>query len=70
MWSTRYRVVEESTINQLQKRRRISRELQLSAYIGDYDMDFIILYLGSHVNVLTKHTWERMGKSNLVWSPI
>ena len=33
-------------------------------------MDYIILYLSSNVNILTKKTWESMGKPRLVWSPI
>ena len=31
-------------------------------------MDSVILDLGSDVNILTKKTWERMGKPQLVWS--
>ena len=30
----------------------------------------VILDLGSDVNVLTKQTWEKMGKPTLAWSPI
>jgi len=33
-------------------------------------MDNIILNLGSDVNVLSKQTWETMGKLKLIWSPI
>jgi hypothetical protein len=33
-------------------------------------MDNIILDLGSDVNVIPKQTWEMMGKSKLIWSPI
>ena len=42
----------------------------MTAHIGDYDMDYIILYLGLDVNILTRKTWERMNKSRLDWSPI
>ena len=38
--------------------------------IGDYDMDYIILDLGSDVNILTHQTWESMGKPCLDWSSI
>ena len=31
--------------------------MRLSAQIGNYDIDFLILDLGSDVNVLTKQTW-------------
>ena len=33
-------------------------------------MDYIILYLGSDVNMLTRQTWKSMGKPCLDWSPI
>eukprot|EP00253_Pinus_taeda_P006591 PITA_06591 len=44
--------------------------MQLTAQIGDYEMDQIILDLGSNANVLPKQTWERMGKPTLHWYPI
>ena len=44
--------------------------MRLNAQIGEYDMTDIILDLGSEVNVLTKKTWEQMGKPTLDWSPI
>ena len=40
----------------------------MNAQICDYDMDFIILDLGSYVNILRRQTWESMGKPTLVWS--
>ena len=48
----------------------IGQELCMNSQIGDYHMDFIILDLGSDVNILTKQTWEIMGNPKLVWSPI
>ena len=33
-------------------------------------MDYIILDLGSDVNILKRHTWESMGKMRLDMSPI
>ena len=41
----------------------------MNAQIGYYDMDFIILDLRWYVNILTKQTWENMGKPK-VWSPV
>ena len=38
--------------------------------IGNYEMDQIILDLGSYANVLPKQTWEHIGKPTLQWSPI
>ena len=46
------------------------KEMWLNAQIGDYDMDEVILDLGSEVNVLMKQTWELMGKPKLRYSPI
>ena len=40
----------------------IGREMRMIVHIGDYDVDSIILDLGSDVNILTKKTWEMMGK--------
>lgn len=50
--------------------RETGRETKLSAHIGDYEMDHIILDLESEANALTKKTCELMGKSKLQWSPI
>ena len=58
---------KEKTVNRV---RRTGREMRLHAQIGEYDMTDIILDLGSEVNVLTKQTWEKMGKPTLEWSPI
>lgn len=60
----------EKTINQVRQRRRMGREMRLTAKIGEYDMEQVFLDLGSDVNVLPKKTWELMGKPKLIWSPI
>ena len=36
------------------------REMRLTAQIGDYEMDQVILDLGSDANVLPKQTWKRI----------
>jgi hypothetical protein len=41
-------------VNQVSRKRRTSKELHLSAQIGDYDMDYVVLNLGSEVNVMKK----------------
>lgn len=38
--------------------------------IEDYEMDQVILDLGSDANFLRKQNWERMGRPTLQWSPI
>ena len=49
---------------------RIGREMQLIAQVGEFEMDEVILDLGSEVNVLTKQTWEQMGSPKLARSHI
>jgi len=41
-------------VHQLSKKRRKNKELQLNAQIGEYDIDYVVLDLGSEVNVMTK----------------
>ena len=55
----------EKNINQVRKKVKTGHELRMIVKIGDYDMDYIILYLGSNVNILMRQTWESMGKSHL-----
>jgi hypothetical protein len=57
-------------VNQVQKKKRTSREFRLNANIEDFNMGDIILDLGSKVNVLPKKTWEVMGEPTLGYSPI
>jgi hypothetical protein len=42
----------------------------MTTKLGGYEMDGVMLDLGSDVNILPKNFWEAMGKPNLVWSPI
>ena len=49
---------------------RMGREMRLTAQIGEYEMDQVILDLGLDVNVLPKQTWEGIGRPTLQWSPI
>ena len=42
----------------------------MNSQICDYDMDYFILDLVLDVNILTRQTWEIMGKLRLVWYPI
>jgi hypothetical protein len=57
-------------VHQLSKKRRRNKELHLNAQIGEYDIDYVVLDLGSEVNVMTKQTWALMGKPKLIYSPI
>ena len=49
---------------------RTRREMRLISQIGEYEMDQVILDLGSDMNVLPKKTWECMGRPALQWFPI
>ena len=55
-------------VNHVGKRLKAGCELRMIAQIGYYDMDYIILDLGSDANIMTKQTWESMGKPRLVRS--
>ena len=63
-------VVANRVVHHIKKYIRMGREMLLSAKIGEYDMDEVILDLGSEVNVLTKQTWELMGRPKLRYSPV
>ena len=57
-------------MNQVSRKRRTRKELHHSSHIGYYDIDYVVLDLGSEVNVMTKQTWALMGKPKLIYSPI
>ena len=44
--------------------------MRFSTVIGSYEMDKVVLDLGSKVNVMTKQTWEIMAKPKFAFSPI
>lgn len=47
---------EMHTINNLYRHKRTRKEMKLSAQIGEYDMDQVILDMGFEANVLIKKT--------------
>ena len=49
---------------------RTGREMRLIVQIEEYEMDQVILDVGSDANILPKQTWEWMGRVTLQWSPI
>jgi hypothetical protein len=57
-------------VHQIGKRRRTNKELHLNAQIGEYDTDYVVLDLGSAINVMMKKIWALMGNPKLVYSPI
>ena len=57
---------EPCIVRKIEKHKtRMGREMRLTAQIGEYEMDQVILDLGSDVNVLPKQTWERTGIPSL-----
>jgi hypothetical protein len=62
--------LEQKTVNHLHTRRRTSREFRLNANIEDFNMGYIILDLGSEINVLPNKTLQCMGEPTLGYSPI
>jgi hypothetical protein len=55
---------------QVNKKKHIDKEFKMMVEIDSYEMDDVMLDLGSDVNILSKKSWELMGKLNLVCSPI
>jgi len=53
-------------VHKVSRKRRKNKELHLNAQIGDYDVDYVVLDLGSEVNVMMKQTWALMGKPKLI----
>ena len=47
-------VAMNRVVHRIKKYVRTRREMRLSAQIGYYDMDEVVLDLGSKVNILTK----------------
>jgi hypothetical protein len=47
-------------VHQINKKRRTNKELHLNVEIGEYDIDYVVLNLGSEVNVKMKKTWALM----------
>ena len=41
-------------VHQVSRKRRTNKELHLNAQIEDYDIDYVVLDLGSKVNIMTK----------------
>jgi hypothetical protein len=62
-------LLPERDASRLDKKKRIGREFKMTTELGGYDMDGVMLDLGSNVKILPKKSWEVMGKPKLVWFP-
>ena len=60
---------KESAVNYLHK-KKTGTKMHMNIQIGDYEVDSIILDLGSDVNILMRQTWNNMRSPQLAWSPI
>ena len=63
------KALKDSAMNSLQK-RKIGKEMRMNFQIRDYEVDSVILDLELDVKILTKQTWQLMGKPTLGWSPV
>ena len=48
----------QRAVHNITRHTRTGREMRLTTQVGEFEMDEVILDLGSEVNVLTKQTWE------------
>ena len=55
---------QDSAVNSLHK-KNMGKEMCMNIQIGNYEVDSVILDLGSDVNILTKKTWQKMGRLTL-----
>ena len=60
----------QRAVHNIMGHTRTGREMRLTAQVGEFEIDEVILDLGSEVNFLTKQTWEHMGSPKLVRSHI
>lgn len=55
-------MVDQRDNNKIYKnKKRMGREMHLTVQIGAFEMDWVILDLGSDENVLHKKTWQCIG---------
>ena len=54
------KVQKDSVVNYLHKKNSW-KEMRMNIQIGDYEVDSVILDLGSNANILTRQTWKNMG---------
>ena len=62
---------ENKVVNKIYKnKKRTGREIRMTMQIGEYEMDHVILDVGSDANVIHKKTSKNMGEPKLEWSNI
>jgi hypothetical protein len=61
----------ENNTQRVQRRKiRTRKDFRLAAQVDEFEIKDVTLYLGYHVNILPKNTWEVLGKPQLTYSPI
>jgi hypothetical protein len=60
----------ERDVFQVNKQKHNGQEFKMTTKLGGYDMDGVMLDLGSDVNIFPNKSWEVLGKPNLILSPI
>jgi hypothetical protein len=61
----------EKNTQRVQRRKvRTRKEFRLEAQLHEFEINDVMLDLGSDVNILPKNTWEALGKPQLTYSPI
>jgi hypothetical protein len=63
-------LLPERDLCQVSKQKHTGQEFKMTAELGEYDMNGVMLDMGSDVKIFPKKSWEVMGKPKLVWSPI
>jgi hypothetical protein len=58
--------IAQRVVNQVLHRKRTNEKFKFSVQSGEYDVDNVILDLGSEVNFLPKKTCDMMGQPKLV----
>jgi len=57
-------------LKRVRRRRRMTgKEFRLDAQLDGYEVQEVMLDLGSDINILQKKSWEAVGKPSLVYSP-
>lgn len=66
-WTSKNKPIpQQCTTHKVDKsKKRTNREIRLTAQIGEYKMDQVILDLGSNESFLSKKNWERMRRTML-----
>jgi hypothetical protein len=62
--------LSERDVFQVSKKKCIGQEFKMIIELGGYDMEGVMLDLGSDVKKFPKKSWEVMGRPKLAWSPI